>query len=200
MCESIDHDFYAFVRRLQANFTLSEDFNLAAIHKAHRRLHSLLKARISLNDFDFNGPFAIQREVQGRISAPKCCTMFLLFIFPWVLMMGFNLTQIMVVNYYTGIEIPPTPAEPSKELMQQKELETVLNDSWFFNIATSLLINSTAAIYLAAVQSRCVEKCFLGCLYSRIHGAVIDFCNRLVRHQTRALWRTFILTKVLVWF
>lgn len=184
VCEAIDHDFYAFVRRLRANFVTCEDFTLAAIRKAHRRLHSLLKARISLVDTDIHGPFVVRREIDTRVGGAQCCMLFFLFFVPWAVTIWFNLAQLLTVYDSPGVVGPPAPTDSPQgspqEIATPLNLETVLSDEGFSIIAASVLINLTATVYLSLMQSRCVEQCFASCLYPRIHSAVADFCNRLV--------------------
>ncbi|KAL8436514.1 hypothetical protein ACSSS7_001677 [Eimeria intestinalis] len=178
--ESVDHDFYVFVRRLREHFVASEDFTVAAIKRAHRRLHSLLKARIGLVEISVQGPFAVGRDVETAIAPIRCCMLFFLFFIPWVFIISLSLAQLYLVSN-RPIAGPPDPlAPPEEDAALPFDRDAALNDEGFTLIVANLLINLLAIAYLACVQTRCIEDCFASCLYSRVHAAVIEFCNRLV--------------------
>ncbi|KAL8273553.1 hypothetical protein Esti_002619 [Eimeria stiedai] len=176
--ESVDHDFYAFVRRLREQFVPSEDFTAAAIRRAHRRLHSLLKARIGLVEAYVQGPFAVGREVEIAVAPLRCCMLSFLFFLPWLITMCLNLALLYVASNAAIAGLPDPVASPEEKAPLERE--PALNDECFTLIVTNLLVNLFATVYLACAQTRCIEDCFASCLYSRIHVAVVQFCDRLV--------------------
>ncbi|KAL8442412.1 hypothetical protein Emed_007288 [Eimeria media] len=179
--ESVDHDFHSFVRRLREQFITGEDFTVAAIKGAHRRLHALLKARTSLVGVYVQGPLAVGREVETAVAPLRCCILFFLFFLPWIFTMCLNLAQL----YLLSAAFTTKPQEPLESLSPTEEgvplgRETPGNDEALTLIVANVIVNLLATAFLACAQTRCVEDCFASCFFSRIHAAVVNFCNRLI--------------------
>ncbi|OEH78429.1 transmembrane protein [Cyclospora cayetanensis] len=102
VCESIDCDFYRFVDRLRAAFVPSVDFSIAVIKRAHRRLHSLLKARRALVDPAAQGPFAIIRDVNASLACPRFFLLLFLYFVPWLFTLCCNLAQLLAIYGASG--------------------------------------------------------------------------------------------------
>ncbi|XP_026193050.1 uncharacterized protein LOC34617340 [Cyclospora cayetanensis] len=193
VCESIDCDFYRFVDRLRAAFVPSVDFSIAVIKRAHRRLHSLLKARRALVDPAAQGPFAIIRDVNASLACPRFFLLLFLYFVPWLFTLCCNLAQLLAIYGASGriaedsnsavTEAPGAGGDTVDNVAigpPPLDMETVLNDEGFWFIAGSLLINLSAVLYLSVLTSRCAESCFTKCMYSRVHEAVVQFCSRMV--------------------
>ncbi|KAL8448778.1 hypothetical protein Emag_003835 [Eimeria magna] len=137
--ESMDHDFHAFVQRLREHFITSEDFTMAAIKGAHRRLHCLLKSRIGLVGVYVQGPSAVGREVETAVAPLRCCMLFFLFFLPWIFTMLVNFTQLyLFLNVSTAAPAdplaPPEEVElglsPEREAAESLEKEAAITRTW----------------------------------------------------------------------
>ena len=204
MLPSIQQDFYSFLQRLQQHFVLSEDFNEAAAKRGSRQLQALLHARISLVClYNKGSPLSARRSIQERVGLLHFLLQLFFFFIPWFVFTCCNCMQLLVFCSQGPWLLPQETAaaaaaaaattaaaaagtEMNAPQALQLQQQALASEAASGHIICCFILNASAALYLIILQSNCLQRCFTNCLYSRVHAAIVDLCNRLVRPQPPA--------------